>query len=319
MKIDRFVIAIIISIILAYFFPQLGRSDSPIPLDTVSSIGISLIFMFYGLKLSTEELAYGLRNWKFHLLAQGSTFILFPLIVLATYPFVTGQKHETIWLAFLFLAALPSTVTSSVVMVSLARGNVPAAIFNASISGIIGIAITPLWMAPFLSEQHTSVDTGEIYLSLLTEILLPLVIGLSLRRWLGHFARRHSKQFSIFDKSIILLVIYKSFAHSFEEQVFSSIAWSDIMVIMVLVLLLFFAIYGITGLIARYLHFNTADRIAVQFCGSKKSLIHGTVFSKALFRQSSAIGLILLPLMMFHALQILIVSIIATELGKRNS
>src|SRR5690606_3769932 len=116
----------------AYFFPKLGQADSPIPLDIISSVGISLIFLFYGLKLSTKELAYGLRNWKFHLLAQGSTFVLFPLIVLATYPFVTEQKHETIWLAFLFLAALPSTVTSSVVMVSLARGNVPAAIFNAS-------------------------------------------------------------------------------------------------------------------------------------------------------------------------------------------
>ena len=317
MKIDRFVIAIVVCILLAYFFPQLGRSDSPIPLDKVSSVGISLIFLFYGLKLSTSELMHGVRNWKLHMLVQGTTFILFPLIVLLAYPFVNGEKQELIWLAFLFLAALPSTVSSSVVMVSMARGNVPAAIFNASISGIIGIAITPLWLAPFLSTQRTSVGTADIYLSLLTEILLPLLIGLALRHWFGRFAHSHSKQLSLFDKTIILIVIYKSFAHSFEEQIFSGIAWFDIAIIMVFTILLFFAVYGFTGLATRYMQFNTADRITAQFCGSKKSLVHGTVFSTALFGQSSTIGLILLPLMIFHALQILIVSIIATGLSKR--
>lgn len=318
MKIDRFVIAIVVSMLLAYLFPEPGGAASPIPLDMLSSIGVSLIFLFYGLKLSTDELMRGIRNWKLHLLVQGTTFLLFPLIVLTAYPFVSGEKQETIWLSFLFLAALPSTVSSSVVMVSLARGNVSAAIFNASISGIIGIAVTPLWMAPFLSSQYTSVDTAGIYTSLLIEILLPLVIGLSLRPWLGGFARRHGKQLSFFDKTIILLIIYKSFAHSFEEQIFSGIAWADIGIMILLVLLLFYTVYGLTGILARYMRLNAADRIAAQFCGSKKSLVHGTVFSKALFGQSSAIGLMLLPLMIFHALQILIVSTIASKLARRS-
>lgn len=318
MKLDKFVIAIIASILLAYFFPQPGSTQSPIPLDRISSFGISLIFLFYGLKLSTSELLRGLRNWRLHLLVQGTTFILFPLLVLLAFPFVHGEKQQTIWLSFLFLAALPSTVSSSVVMVVMARGNIPAAIFNASISGIIGIAVTPLWMAPFL-QQHAVVDTGDIYLSLLLGIMLPLAIGLTLRPWLSDFARRNTKNLSLFDKTIILLIIYKSFAHSFEAHIFSSMEWLDIGVISALVIALFYLVYGLTGFFARRMGLDIADRITVQFCGTKKSLVHGTVFSNALFGQTAAVGLMLLPLMIFHALQILLVSIIATRLSTRTT
>ncbi|MFC3197984.1 bile acid:sodium symporter family protein [Parapedobacter deserti] len=318
MKVDRFVIAIVFSILLAYFFPEPGNPESPLPLDTVSSIGISLIFLFYGMKLSTAELMRGLVNWKLHLLVQATTFVVFPLVVLAAYPFIFGEKQQTIWLSFLFLAALPSTVSSSVVMVSMARGNVPGAIFNASISGIIGIAITPLWIAPFLSSQQTSVDTAGIYTGLLLEIVLPLAIGLALRRWLGQLAQRNSKYLSLFDKAVILLIVYKSFAHSFIAGVFKGIAWLDIGVMALLVIALFYLIYGFTGFVGRKIGLDTEDRIAAQFCGTKKSLVHGTVFSSALFGNSGSVGLLLLPLMVFHALQILIISIIATKLAQRT-
>src|SRR5690554_3117548 len=113
MKIDKFVIAIIISIVIAYFFPQLGATDSPIPLDTIASVGISLIFFFYGLKLSTEAIKSGLKNWRLHIVVQTSTFVLFPLIVVMFYPLVKNTHHEALWLSLLFLAALPSTVSRS--------------------------------------------------------------------------------------------------------------------------------------------------------------------------------------------------------------
>ncbi|MEZ4889638.1 MAG: bile acid:sodium symporter [Crocinitomicaceae bacterium] len=52
LKLDSFVLAIIASVVLAYFFPFLAHA---LPLDTISSVGISLIFFFYGLKLSPEK------------------------------------------------------------------------------------------------------------------------------------------------------------------------------------------------------------------------------------------------------------------------
>src|SRR5690606_18218439 len=158
LKIDKFVLFIIVVIGIAYLFPTWGTKKSSIPLDTISAIGISLIFFFYGLKLSPEKLKAGLKNWKLHLLVQASTFLIFPLIVLACRPLLQTQEQETIWLGFFFLAALPSTVSSSVVMVSMAKGNLPAAIFNASISGIVGIAVTPLWMGLFVNDAQTDFD-----------------------------------------------------------------------------------------------------------------------------------------------------------------
>lgn len=310
-KIDGFVLSIIAVIGIAYIFPQWGTADSRVPIDTISAIGISLIFFFYGLKLSPSKLKAGLKNWKLHLLVQASTFLIFPLIVLAFYPLVQNSEQQTLWLAFFFLAALPSTVSSSVVMVSMAKGNIPAAIFNASISGIIGILITPLWMGPFVQNTGTDFDFTVIYSKLILQIILPVILGLFLQRFLGILAQKYNSYLSLFDKSIILLIIYKSFAESFEENIFGVVSFLDLGILFVAVLGLFYVAFFLTGFVAKKLRFNTEDQITAQFCGTKKSLVHGTVFSKILFGNMASIGIILLPLMIFHATQILILSIIA--------
>lgn len=318
LKIDKFVFFISIAIALAYLFPQWGTQESKLPLNTISSIGISLIFFFYGLKLSPEKLKQGLKNWKLHLLVQGATFLLFPLLVLLIHPFIQNEEQENIWLGFFFLAALPSTVSSSVLMVSLAKGNIPAAIFNASISGIIGIALTPLWMGLFVSDLQTDFDFTEIYIKLIVQIIIPVIIGLLLHRFFGSFVQKHKSKITLFDKSIILLIIYKSFSESFEKNIFSSVSIVDLLLILIGVILLFSIVFYLTKLFSRKLHLNTEDQITAQFCGTKKSLVHGTVFSKILFGNMASIGIILLPLMLFHAIQILIISVVATKLSVRK-
>src|SRR5690625_5609793 len=157
-KIDPFVLAIIISILIAYILPQAGASDGAILMHTISSLGISLIFFFYGLSLSTEAINNGLKNWRLHVVVQGSTFLLFPLLVLIFYPFVKDTSQKLLWLAFLFMAALPSTVSSSVVMVAIAKGNLPSAIFNPSISGIISIMLIPCMLIPAMQQVDAAYD-----------------------------------------------------------------------------------------------------------------------------------------------------------------
>lgn len=319
LKIDKFVLSIAAVIVLAYLFPQWGAKDSNFPIDAISTIGVSLIFFFYGLKLSPDRLKAGLKNWKLHLLVQLSVFVIFPVIVLLFYPLVQTAHQETIWLALFFLAVLPSTVSSSVVMVSIAKGNIPAAIFNASISGIIGIVVTPLWMGLFLRNTNTDFDFTDIYIKLIAEIIVPVFTGILLQRFWGKYALKYNRQLTLFDKTVILLIIYKSFAESFAEKIFSTVSVSDFIVLFCAVLGLFFLVYFLTGYAAKLLKFNLEDRIAAQFCGTKKSLVHGTVFSKILFGNTAAVGIILLPLMLFHAIQILIISIIASKLAGRKS
>lgn len=317
MKIDKFVLAIIGIVFLAYLFPQWGSKESPIPLDIIGSLGISLIFFFYGLKLHPDKIKSGLKNWKLHVVVQLATFLLFPIVVLLFRPLASSEHTEMIWLAFLFLAALPSTVSSSVVMVSIANGNIPAAIFNASISGLIGIALTPLWMGMFLQQSTADFDLGVIYIKLLTEILVPVILGLLLQRFFGKYTTKYNKQLTLFDKTIILIIIYKSFSESFEEKVFTSVKLADLIFIFAADILLFFGVYYLIGFLAQKLKFNREDQITAKFCGTKKSLVHGTVFSKILFPATMPTGVILLPLMLFHAAQIFIISVIASKLGTR--
>lgn len=316
-KIDRFVLAIISTICLAYFFPEFGIPSSPLPISVISSVGFFLIFFFYGLKLSPQQIKSGLHNWKLHVLVQLSTFLVFPLLVLIWYPFLQNEEQHTFWLAILFMSALPSTVSSSVVMVSVARGNVPAAIFNASISGIIGIIVTPLWIGLFMEKSGTDFDYSTIYLNLFLGIILPVLLGIGLQRFGHTLALKYGKQLSTFDKSIILLVIYKSFSESFYNHVFSSINVWDLLMLFSVVLALFYLVFFAIGWMASKLNFNIEDRITAQFCGTKKSLVHGTIFYKILFKNTAASSIILLPLMLFHATQIFIISIIASRLGRR--
>lgn len=311
MKIDLFIVYLLLSIFVAYFFPQLAIYEGGVLLDAITSIGVSLIFFFYGLKLSFDQIKSGLKNWKLHVVVQLATFVIFPLVVLLFRPFVGTLISENTWIGFFFLAALPSTVSSSVVMVSLAKGNIPAAIFNASISGLIGVLITPLWMSLFLDFTTENVLV-DVYGGLILEIILPVILGLLLQKYWGHWASKHSKKLSNFDKSIILLIVYSSFAHSFENGIFSTLGAIFLVELFVAVILLFVLVYSILYLLSKYiLQFSLEDQITALFCGSKKSLTHGSVFGKFIFMNNPYAGFFFLPLMIYHALQIFIITFIA--------
>jgi solute carrier family 10 (sodium/bile acid cotransporter), member 7 len=314
---DWFMLALIGMIALAYLFPEFGVDREPLSLGEVANFGVSLIFFFYGLRLSPEKLKSGLSSWRLHVVVQLSTFVLFPLLILPLHTLFEGGENELLWLGTFYLAALPSTVSSSVVMVSIAGGNIPAAIFNASISSLIGIFITPLWMGLFLTTSAEGFDIWSVMGKLVLQVLLPVVLGIVLHRYWGGFAERNKKKLRIFDQSIILLIVYTSFCESFARRMFSGYSFIDLLTLGAAMVALFFMVYGLTHLISRLLGFNREDRITAIFCGSKKSLVHGTVMSKVLFPNANMVGIILLPIMMYHALQLLATSIIAQASARK--
>ncbi|MEI5985104.1 MULTISPECIES: bile acid:sodium symporter family protein [Sphingobacterium] len=317
-KLDGFIVALIAMIILAYIYPDLVEIGNGRFISVLSSVGIALVFFFYGLKLSFSEIKAGMKNWKLHISVQLFTFILFPVLVLLFRPFVQTETQEQFWLSFYFLAALPSTVTSSVVMVAIAKGNIPAAIFNASISGLIGVLMTPLLMHFFLEVTEVNMF-AELYLGLLLEVILPVILGLFLQKYWGNWAHKYGKSLTKFDKAVVLLIVYNSFSESFISDVFHAIGTSYLLSLFAGVILLFFISYGLIFLILKFvLKFNREDRITGLFCGSKKSLTHGSVFAKFIFANNPKLGLYFLPLMVYHAFQIFVVSIIAQRLGKQH-
>lgn len=312
--IDGFLVAIIIVITLAYFLPGPGMIDKPISLEEVAAYGLSVVFFFYGLRLNLQKLQSQLSNWRMHIIVHLSTFVLFPLIGLAVKPLFPHNQH-LLWLGIFYLCALPSTVSSSVVMVSIAGGNIPAAIFNASLSTLAGIFITPLWMLPLLENQAGELDSGSIVLKLSLQVLVPVILGMLLNKAGGAFAEKYKKQLRYFDQSVILLIIYTAFCHSFYTHAFAGYSWLLLIMLAAGMSLLFFIVYRIIGIACRRLRFNQSDTISVLFCGSKKSLVHGTVMSNVLFAAGTPVSVLLLPLMLYHALQLIFVSMIAQKLA----
>lgn len=303
------------AILIAWIFPQ---GPEILPLKTITDIGIGFIFFFYGLKLSPAEFKTGFYNYKVHILVQLTTFIFFPLLVLLFIPFFEEGTRSNVWLALFFLGALPSTVSSSIVMVSLAKGNIPTAIFNASLSGLIGVVVTPLWMSIFL-KGSAGFEFASVFQKLFLQVILPLVIGLFLQRFFGKMARKNSSKISFFDKSIIVLIVYSSFSAAFSTQLFNTLGLPELLKLLAMVTALFFIVYFGTDAISKAMKLSTEDRITAKFAGTKKSLVHGSVMVKIIFGNSAANAIFLLPIMLYHILQLLVIAVFAERYRLRDT
>lgn len=314
-----FIVLLLLMIVLAWVAPALGMPNAWFSPAEAAGWGVSVIFFFYGLKLSPAKLKAGLGNFKLHTVIQLSTFILFPLLVVATMLVVPDWRSDYyLWLGIYFVATLPSTVSSSVVMVSIARGNIPAAIFNASISSLIGVFITPLLMSVFMTSDAGANSLQDIIIKLVLQVIVPVGAGILLNRKWGAFADKHKTLLSRFDQTVILLIVWTSFCEGFSSRIFSTVSLKQLVALTIGMTALFLIAYLIIALICRWLKFNREDKITALFCGSKKSLVHGTVMSKVIVADTSLVSIILLPIMIYHAMQLLLVSIIAKRMGSRS-
>ncbi|MFV0290244.1 MAG: bile acid:sodium symporter family protein [Mangrovibacterium sp.] len=314
-KIDYFIVCLLASLLISAFTPLSFVQSWHDSIAKLCNVGIALIFFFYGLKMNKSDLRHGLSNYRLHLIVQVCTFVIFPLLAFLLKPLFVGFGLSEFWLGFLFLAALPSTVSSSVVMVSIAKGNMPAAIFNASISGLIGVLVTPLWMN---FSSNTS-NLSETFLNLCITILIPVCLGFLLNRLWGKWATKHKKALSNFDKGIILLIVFNSFSEAFSGGIFKQFSLFQIALVGLFVSLILALIYGLILLTCRAFHFAVEDEITACFCGSKKSLIHGSVMVQTLFKSGSSQALVLLPVMIYHSVQLIIISFIAQRYANRNT
>ncbi len=315
---NAFFFLMIGAIFLAWLYPSAGIAESPLHLPVIAGFGVSVIFFFYGAKLSPESLFHGLSKWRLHLVVQLSTFVLFPVTIIAARTIFTDYFSTNIGLGIYYLAALPSTVSSSVVLVSIARGNIAAAIFNASISSILGIFITPLLMSSILEKSQTDFDIGHTIILLCLQVLLPVMLGFSLHKRLGHWVADYKNTLRNFDQLIILLIVYTSFCESFSDNQFKNFSLAEILRLGVLMLAFFLTIFAMINQFSLWLGFKREERITAIFCGSKKSLVQGAVMGKVLFPDQAVLGVVLLPLMLYHALQLLAGSSIAKAMGKKE-
>lgn len=308
---DPFLLLLIATVALASVLP--ARGEGARIADAVADAGIVLLFFLHGAKLSREAIWEGAKTWKLHLAALATTFAVFPLLGLLITRF--GAVPQDMRAGLMFLTLLPSTVQSSIAFTAIARGNVAAAVVSASVSNLLGIFLTPVLVA--LLIQHGSASGLISFASvkgIVLQLLLPFILGHLARPWIGGFVTRHKAMLGRVDRGSILLVVYAAFSAAVVEGLWSRVSSQDLLILAGLCIILLIVILLFTWGLGRMLGLSREDAIVLQFCGSKKSLASGVPIAGVLF-PAAAIGPILLPVMLFHQIQLMACALLARRYG----
>ncbi|WP_152222832.1 bile acid:sodium symporter family protein [Pseudomonas sp. SCB32] len=313
---DNFTLALIATVTVASLLPCEGTAA--VIFGWITNLGIALLFFLHGAKLSRQAIIAGATHWRLHLLIFACTFILFPVLGMALKPLLSPLVTPDLYLGMLYLCALPATVQSAIAFTSLARGNIPAAICSASASSLLGVFVTPLLVQLLLGAQgETGMSTLDAIGKITLQLLVPFMAGQLLRPWIGAWVERHKPVLRYVDQGSILLVVYTAFSAAVIEGLWHQVPLPALAGLVVACCVLLALALVATNLLGRYLGFSLEDRITIVFCGSKKSLATGVPMASVLFA-SSSVGVILLPLMLFHQIQLMVCAVLAQRYAKRQ-
>jgi sodium/bile acid cotransporter 7 len=311
---DRFTCALIVTVVLASLLPCRGATASVF--NVLTDLAIALLFFLHGAKLSREAVVAGMTHWRLHLTVLASTFVLFPVLGLLLRPVLSPLVTPSLYLGVLFLCTLPSTVQSSIAFTSMARGNVPAAICSASASSMLGIFITPLLVGVMLESHGQGGMNWDAIGAIVLQLLVPFVAGQVAQRWIGRWVERNRSLLSFVDQGSILLVVYTAFSAAVLQGLWKQIPLPVLGGLLIVNAVLLAIALIVTRYGARALGFKREDEITIVFCGSKKSLASGVPMAKVLFA-GHPLGTIVLPIMLFHQIQLMTCAVLAKKYAER--
>lgn len=303
-KVDPFLLWLVGCVVAASVLPARGTVLTAF--DTAADAAIVLLFFLHGAKLSREAVLAGIGHWRLHLMALAFTYILFPALGLAAASLTGRVIDPSLAVGLLFLALLPSTVQSSIAFTAMAGGNVAAAVCSASLSNLLGIVLTPLLVAVFIhSGGNAGMDEWASVQKIGTQLLLPFLAGHLLRPVIGTWIDGHKKLLQPVDRSSVLLVVYSAFSAAVVNGVWSRVGPFDLGVLLLASAVMLAIVIAVNGVAARAAGLKREDAIVLLFCGSKKSLVSGVPMAGALFAPAQ-VGMVILPLMIFHQLQLFV-------------
>ena len=313
LPIDPYIASILGTVAVASAIPATG-----IGMTVTSDAGTAMIaamFFLQGARLSPQAALAGASHWRLHVVVLASTFLLFPTIGLLVRAVAPDLLTPPLWAGLLMLCVLPSTVQSSIAFTSIARGNVAAALCAATASNLFGILLTPV-LAGFVLRAHggfSAPGVGDIVL----QLLLPFLAGQLARPWIGPWVGRHRSLTGLVDRGSILLIVYVAFSEGVTHGIWHQLDAAQFGILALLSAALLGAVMAITSVGGRLFGFDRADRITIVFCGSKKSLASGLPMASVLFAGQS-LGLIVLPLMLFHQIQLMVCAALARRWGQEQ-
>ncbi|MFT4293932.1 MAG: bile acid:sodium symporter family protein [Micropruina sp.] len=311
-RLDRFLLAIVSAAVIASLLPAQGAAVTV--LDWLTKVAVAVLFFVYGVRLKPEQAIAGLKHWRLHLTILSLTYLLFPLIGWGLQVLSPWLLSPALYAGVLYLTLLPSTVQSSINFTSIAKGNVAGAIVSASASNMLGVFVTPLlcW-ALMTTSGGIAIDPSSI-LDIVGQLLVPFVLGQFSRRWTADWVAAHPR-LKLFDQGVVVLVVYSAFSAGMREHMWQQVNATDLLGLLAVCLVLLAVMLWFSHWLAKRLGFNRADVIAIQFCGTKKSLATGLPMANVLFA-GSPVGLLVLPLMVFHQAQLMACGSLASRYAK---
>nr|WP_316627157.1 bile acid:sodium symporter family protein [uncultured Brevundimonas sp.] len=315
LPIDRYLLALIGMVILAALLPARGQAAEG--LDRVVKVAIALLFFLYGARMSPAAIKAGVLHWRLQGTVLASTFVIFPILGLILVSAMRGWLQADLLTGMLFLCLLPSTVQSSIAFTSIAGGNVPGALTSASLSQMLGVIATPLLVAWLIGGEGGGVRLQSI-IDIGLQILAPFAVGQLCRPLLKAWLDRHAKLTSMVDRGSILLIVYAAFSEGMVAGVWSQVSLADLVKVLALNVALLTIALTVTLSLGRLLRFDRPDRIVILFCGSKKSIVTGIPLAGILFA-GHEVALIVLPIMLFHQIQLFACTVIAQRYARENA
>lgn len=299
---DRFTTGILLSVVLGLLLPCQGAGAWFF--EHLTDIAITMLFFLYGVKLSRQSVVDGLLNWRLQSMVFLFTFVFFPVVIPLLKPVFAPFVGASLYMGLVYVACLPSTVQSSIAFTSVAGGNVPAAVCSASVSSLLGVFLTPLLVSLLFSTGAGGAEVGlDTILNICYQILLPFALGQAAQRWLRPWVLAHKPIIGWNDQGTIWLVVYTSFSNATRSGHWQQLEWSQLGWLILTCFILLCGIHACTYFSSKWLGFNREDRITIVFCGSKKSLAVGAPMMLAIFGKLD--NDLLLPLMMFHQVQLM--------------
>jgi sodium/bile acid cotransporter 7 len=314
LPIDRFMLLLIATVALAALLPARGQAAEGV--NVLASGAVALLFFLYGAKLAPRAVMDGMLHWRLQALVMASTFVLFPLLGLAATTLLGRWLGPGLSIGLLFLCLLPSTVQSSIAFTSVARGNVPAALCSASVSNLLGMVLTPALVALLLGVGGSGFSTDALK-DIGLHLLLPFLLGQAARPLIGGFIGRHKLLTSMVDRGSILLVVYAAFSEGMVSGIWQQVDLRSLGLLALADVVILGIVLAFTALAARRAGFSREDEIVVVFCGSKKSLASGVPMANILFA-GHPVGLLVLPLMLFHQIQLFACAALAQRYARRD-
>lgn len=316
LALDRFTILLFVMVLLASVLPVSGKAAEVFGWVTTGAIAI--LFFLHGAKLSREAVVQGIMHWKLHTLVFALTFALFPILGLLAKSILLPMLGQELYWGFLFMCFLPSTVQSSIAFTSVAHGNVAGAVCSASFSNLIGMFITPLLVAFFiLGQSDHGFDPTSSIIQITLLLLVPFILGQILRPWIYPQMMKMPKIVKVFDQGSILLVVYGAFSSAVVAGLWNEVSLSTLLLLLLACSVLLTIVMLLSLYIPRWLGFSRADQKTAFFCGSKKTLASGVPMAQILFI-GQPLGMIVLPIMIFHQIQLMVCGIIANLWAKES-